>query len=678
MAGRLLWGSCLALGIVFTEVLRAHRESQWAGDSLGAFVGLVAGFAFYLVLIVGVGVVFEGFARKRIPFEVRRIALAFTTAGVLVWSIVAGLSGGGWKGVVFGYAVVLATGGAMALSSPTRRDVAALLALTWTSAVAAVCIGGDRLFLLEGRATLVALVGLAWAGGALVSAGLVGLGRRRHGMAWGGRGLALMCVAGSILLAVWPRPEAAVTRSPERPNVILIVSDTLRADVLGAYGGMARTPNLDALAEGGTRFARAYSLAPWTPPSMSGLLTSTYPPGLSAEPGPGRERWEDEIWRYRMAPDGVTIAEAFRRAGYETVAVVSNPMVWSLPGFARGFDAVFRSHPVEFVRPAAWSLLPYLHGALARVAPGLAPVRFNDSTRAVGRYARRWIDERAGDQPFFLYVHFMDPHAPYDPPEGYRSASVSWRLFWPFPSRWDWGCPQGGRAVQLDAAGQAKARALYEGEAAYVDEAVGRVLDALDRRGLRGRTVVSFTADHGEELWDHGLWEHGHTLYEELIHVPWIVAGPGVAAQTVAAPVSAIDLAPTLAGVAGLAMPDTWRGRPRDKGVTGTGPFAPDEAVFVHGTSHRVAEEPLEAVIKGDWKLIRGVRTGSARLFNLAEDPGETRDLSRERPEVREDLNARLDAWLDSFESTFSSEGEAKPGTREEMLEEMRAVGYLQ
>src|SRR5712692_7602395 len=308
--------------------------------------------------------------------------------------------------------------------------------------------------------------------------------------------LALLVVAGC-------RGERAAGTPATRPNVLLVTIDTLRADHLGCYGhGGAATPTIDALAARGVRFVTAIAHVPLTGPSHASILTGRTPLGHGFRDNGG----------YVIPAEAKTAAEDFRQAGYRTAAFVSGFPLDRRFGFDRGFDA-YDDHLPKGNDPRR---TPYVE-------------RLADATTDA---ALRWLGSpvpAGAPASFFLWVHYYDPHAPYEPP-----AALADRF----------------RA------------APYDGEIAFVDAQLARLLRGLEEKGALARTVVLVTADHGEALGEHGEDTHGLFVYDATLRVPWIMAGPGLPSGRVAGVVArGIDVLPTLLDYAGLPMPAEIEGR---------------------------------------------------------------------------------------------------------------------
>ncbi|MEY2746400.1 MAG: hypothetical protein RL112_1442 [Planctomycetota bacterium] len=319
------------------------------------------------------------------------------------------------------------------------------------------------------------------------------------------------------------RQRAAPRR--DAPNVLILSIDTLRADRLGCYGHARGTsPNLDALAARGVLFERAYSSAPWTLPSYASLFTALLPADHRA--GVVTEREDrfgtDEVAPKKttelLRPDVRTLAEAAREAGWWTAGFYCNPYIGAGAGVDRGFDRWER----------------YQHGAKAGVDR-----------------ARRWIADH-GARQWFVFLHLIDPHMPYAPPAPYDRlhAGVS------VDELPDWPPTLSALRAGSDEATRKLCSDLYDGEVAYADAQLGRLLDDLRASGELDNTIVVLHSDHGEEFWEHGGCDHGHAMHEELLRVPFVLSWPGrVEPRRVQARVRTLDLYPTLAELLSLPPP---------------------------------------------------------------------------------------------------------------------------
>ncbi len=420
------------------------------------------------------------------------------------------------------------------------------------------------------------------------------------------------------------------TPEPRRPNVVLYVVDTVRADRLGVYGYEKPTsPRLDAFAETGVVFENAYAQSSWTRPAVASLFTGLLPP---AHRTVGR--------RSVLPEDAETLAEILAANGYEGMGLVRNPNVGRAFGFAQGFTR-FRSEDRE-----------------------------RDETML--DRVRLWLDERQNAEgPFFLFLHAIDPHGPYDPapefeemfdaggaPEHYRTVRYLLGL---------------NRGEVEPGPGTAEALSrLYDAEVAQNDRAFGELLDELEDRGRAEDTAVIYVSDHGEEFAEHGRWEHGLSLYEEVLRVPLVMRLPGVPPRRVEAPAQHVDVLPTLLGYLGIEAPRTDGRDLLEPRRRGDGP--PDVYTHLDVDGHRAA-----SVIRGRFKLVLPQSPSQGTepmLFDLEADPGELADLAGDRPEVVERMLGLL------AQHNLAGEIEAAEEIEDDQLDEdvrrrLRALGYV-
>lgn len=407
-------------------------------------------------------------------------------------------------------------------------------------------------------------------------------------------------------------------------NVLLIGVDTLRPDHLGCYGYHRDTsPNIDRLAETGVLFEHVVSQCPWTLPSFATIMTSLYP----AQHGAG-------IDMARMGEDFPTLAGILAERGYKTGAVVNVSVLAPDFGVDRGFEHYDSTEPGE-----------------KRIAG------------EVTREALAWIRENR-DKPFFMFVHYFDPHFSYSPPAPYDT------LFNPdyrgrVGRRFDDEVYDRIRESLFDETdSRMKAdwrhiEALYDGEIAYTDRAVGELLTGLSEMGLEEKTLVVFVSDHGEEFFEHKGYGHGHTLYGEVINVPMVISMPDVlpGGRRIKPQVRLVDVVPTVLDILGIQIQAEFEGASLMPLACGYGEVAarpaalfPPEVAFSEGL-RRGGER--KGVTAHPWKLIYHMPTGSEALFNLAEDPGETEDVIERYRDVKmlltetlfKNLLAMSDTW---------------------------------
>ena len=482
----------------------------------------------------------------------------------------------------------------------------------------------------------------------------------------------------------------SLAATPERPNIILLTIDALRADRLGAYGYEgANTPNLDRFAAEGIVFEQASSQAPWTFPSFASLFTSMYPSELGLSIG---NNHISEMYTKRVDDARVTLAEALQASGYRTQAVVTNPWLKPEFGFAQGFEGFLsvdepQIYHLDEVKDILLlkisSRIPVAGDLVAsgyQVVTGNAgePLVWDVRADRVTEEAITWLQTNQ-DSPFFLWIHYVDPHYPFDPPEGYRPTieGVSPERM-AYLSSYNEEDIYTGRArlrpVDIEAL-----KALYDGEIAYNDLFVGQLLDEIDQLGLRQNTVVIVSSDHGDEFFEHGGYQHGHSLYDELIRVPLIMRGPEGLAQPARIDqfVQQIDLMPTILDMIGREKPPEAQGRsllPLIQGAQ-TGDEPAPVMNFAEGL---FLTEEKKALRAEGYKLIISPLSDQYELYDLIADPGEIVNLAPDEPARVQDLEEVILQWLLEARERAAelplanSEAEFDPGA----INRLREGGY--
>jgi arylsulfatase A-like enzyme len=436
-------------------------------------------------------------------------------------------------------------------------------------------------------------------------------------------------------------PVARQSATPDRPNVIVVLVDTLRADAVGPRDGRASlTPHLDALGAGGLVFTQAVSQSSWTLESVSSLMTGLHSRAHGARSRHERTRGAAE-WGV-LGDHAVTWAEAAARAGITPVAVSANPLVSRGTNLAQGFETF-----VEL----PWS-------PEGRNWPDAAAVQdaFFD-----------WLATNDGHR-FVAYLHYMEPHDPYTPPDppaaapGVRPA-IAHGWIRDAANQLNWA-----RGTPLSADEIAHLRARYAGEVAAWDAAFGTLVHRLRRAGLLDRTILVVTSDHGEEFQEHGRLTHGSHLYEESVRVPLVLRGPGVPAGRRDEPVQGIDLFPTLARLLGMPPPPGLPGR--DLLAAGA-PARPAVLETSNGIGPDGTPVELVAVRTLRWKLVEAPALGRREMYDLVSDPGERSDHAAETAEMTP-LAAELARWRGAVPRAAETAGAAG------MHERLRALGYAQ
>jgi arylsulfatase A-like enzyme/Flp pilus assembly protein TadD len=399
---------------------------------------------------------------------------------------------------------------------------------------------------------------------------------------------------------------------PRDANVILITLDTTRADHLSCYApGHAHTPHLDALAARGVRFTHATAQVPLTLPSHACIMTGAYPPvhGLR------------DMGGFVLDKSHPTMASLAQVAGFKTAAFVGSRAVARNFGLSHGFDTYDDDMGAQTEE-----------GKL----PGIFPER---RASVVTDHALDWLKQNA-QRKFFLWAHYYDPHQPYDPPEPYKHQY---------------------------------AKNLYDGEIAYMDEQVGRLLDGLEQLGLTSRTLVIAVGDHGESLGEHGELTHGVFLYDATLHVPLIVAGPDVPqGRVIDDQVRSIDLHPT--AMEFLHLPPSPEAQGANlwpliqRGTHVRSNYSYGETLYPRTY---MGWSELRAMRTDDWKLIVAPHP---ELYDLHRDPGELQNLIAHQPAIADQLQKQV--WVVAGTTTRTEKVTTVP-VNAQTRQELESLGYV-
>lgn len=464
---------------------------------------------------------------------------------------------------------------------------------------------------------------------------------------------AVVCAAG----AAWagrPPPVPPASGAASRPNIVLIIWDTVRMQNVGLYNPQHdTTPVLQSLASRGVTFDRCIAPSSWTLPSHASMFTGLWPRTHAASDG----------GYMTLGREYATIAEVLAHAGYDTVALWGNgPFGDPRAGLCRGFQL----HVTPFIEAA-------------RAAPPMVKLRswvrpWDQSGEDVVRALRRWLmRRRSSDRPFFLFINFFEAHDPHIAPPQLLPAearAIARRLR-------PWGVISGRLLVEGPGSPRERERLwslleqVYDAEIRYVDGLTGDVLELVAQyTGDESRTLVIVTSDHGEAFGEHGTATHLCGLWEELVRVPLVISWPGrlPEGRRVAHPVSLVDLFATIAEAAGVRYSPS-RGRASYSLLplcSGTGQWAgtsrplvcerwPSSRLIILINKHYGYSAPygrfippLFAVYDWPWKYLRGAGQNKELLYNIADDPRETHDLSSAHPDIVRKLSAVLDQWLDT------------------------------
>ena len=458
-------------------------------------------------------------------------------------------------------------------------------------------------------------------GGVLLAA--IGMNKTRATVV----GVATSVLLIGVLAAAWlaSRPKDAreevrrlwAKAGVTRPDVVLITLDTTRADRLGCYGyPYATTPNEDALARGGVLFTEAITPAPLTLPAHSSIMTGMYPTYHGVRVNGNTALGQSQH----------TLAEVFSEQGYQTGAFIGAFVLDGRWGLNQGFD----------VYDDRFDLKKYEHLDLGTVQrPG------NEVTDS----ALRWLEEHKKG-PFFAWIHLYDAHAPYEPPEPFASEHRDRGL-----------------------------AGLYDGEIAFADSQVGRVVSWLHSSGLDGKTLIVVIGDHGEGLGSHGEGNHGYFVYDYALHVPFLVRTPfpELRGVRVTSEVSSVDVFPTVLGLAGIDAAGPVQGRSLLSAMLHP---RPDPDVYAYA-------ESMTPNLQFGWSALRCLRTNRYKLieaprpelYDLSTDPDEETNVYARYPSVARDLQARLDRLI-----AETSRDAPEPETADldkETVERLAALGYV-
>ena len=456
----------------------------------------------------------------------------------------------------------------------------------------------------------------------------------------------------------WGEPQVenrTLASAPPRPSIVLVLVDTLRRDYLGFHGFDGPiSPNLDWLARESVVFDNAFTQAPWTKPSVASLFTSLHPDthGLDNHEGLFGARQNQALTTGVLPAEALTLAEALKGAGYRTAAFVANPWIHGRYGFDQGFDS--------------YEVVETLPEILER--------------------ARGFVRKDEG-RPFFLYLHFMDVHGPYDAPEeDFQAMGTSPSLavrtepragvlgkLPPYLAGIPWFGDEEfqnrtfGEVIAFRLTRSHTVRARYAANVLDFDGRIAPFLNDVRNSELDQNTILVLTSDHGEELLEHGGWDHGFNLYEHQIRVPLLIRTPGARDRArVTRAANLVDVMPTLLALANVDAPEGIEGQDL------LGAEGKDEASFSAATKHR---EGVHAVRSARYKLIFDAKTGTGSLFDLESDPGEYRDVASENEAEKRKLLGLLSQHIEQARRSRLHPESAV--ISEEIRKRLESLGYL-
>lgn len=422
-----------------------------------------------------------------------------------------------------------------------------------------------------------------------------------------------------------------------RPNLVIVLVDTLRADHLGYHDYRRKTsPRIDALKQQSTAFMNHYAHASRTGPSTASIFTGLHPQSHGVV-NP-LTKWDA---KGTLSDEQTTLAEILSRKGYNCRGFVGNLNVRKRFGFAQGFD------DYRFIRSTA--------------APDIR------------KKAQEVIEEDPA--PFFLYLHYMEPHSSYRAPKPYRRLFVTD----------NYEGPVTGAHHQLDDILRGKLKVekrdieqlitLYDQEIRCIDDEIHKIVQLLKSAGAWDNTVFVFTADHGEEFWDHRGLLHGYTLYEEQLHVPLYIFAPWIkGGEQILSVTRHVDLLPTLLDLLGIETDRPFQGKSLMPFINGEKQGKDAGPVFAQASLKAVKTVQGESYMKDGWKLIRmRIPRLTESLYYIPDDPAEQNDLAAKKPEKLSELRDEMLRFQKSL--PVGKGGEVTLSTEE--IDQLRALGYM-
>jgi arylsulfatase A-like enzyme len=464
---------------------------------------------------------------------------------------------------------------------------------------------------------------------------------------------------------------SAVHKATNLPNILLIVMDAVRAKNLSCYGYYRPTsPNLERFARRCVIYDTAISPGGWSLPAHASIFTGLYPSRHGAH----------EQYKHLRA-EFPTMAELLCARGYRTLAFCYNAYVSPATGLARGFGSFNQPfdripHPIRRLAGKAESGLALLRGMR------------DSGARYINRQVRAALSRLQGDkQPFFLFVHYGEPHAPYRPPRRYnrylpRDISLK-RAGQVNQDQWAYLA----RQVSMDKEDFEILTALYDAEITYLDSRIAEVLNWLETWDILDQTMVIVTADHGENIGEHGLMGHQYCLYDTLLHVPLLVHYPkGVTAPgRVSHQVQTLDLLPTVLAMLGDTSSEAYCSLQGYDLLSSTrhdfavAEWARPNLDRFHrrypGIDVSIYDRSIKMVRTNHLKYIWS-SDGAHELYNLQNDPGETHNIQAECPTLAQNLDRLLTTWRTSFE--VANLPDKAPEFDQEVRNRLRALGYLE
>jgi len=454
-----------------------------------------------------------------------------------------------------------------------------------------------------------------------------------------------------------------------KPNIILITIDTLRADSLSCYGNnLIKTSNIDSLAVDGILFEKAISQSPWTTPSVASILTGLYPSTHKA----GEIIWNGSEKRWgRIIPSIPTMAKILSENGYLTSAIVTNLWLDKKFGFADGFTYFENLDLEPNTEARTLSLFCFKFYKERKYSSFYTPANI------VTNKANRFL-ENHGKNQIFLWIHYIDPHDSYSPPEKYKkNLNYQGKLLNEDLKNSIDRIKAG--ALNLNLEDKNYLKLLYNAEIKFVDDEIGKLIQKLKDLDILDSSIIILTSDHGEEFWEHGFVQHGHTLFNELLHVPLIFnfnEKSGLNKKIIKEQVRLIDIFPTILDILKINYKGPAHGDNLMPLILGTNCY--DRALI---SEYMHYYEEKKALIDNSYKYIYFTESQKRELYNLQNDSAELKDIHKQLPEITSSMHNQLMKLLEDSErlsKTLSKNEKIKPPElSQEFRQKLKALGYI-
>ena len=431
-----------------------------------------------------------------------------------------------------------------------------------------------------------------------------------------------------LILALW---GGLAFCQKSKPNIVIITVDTLRADHMGSYGyGRNTSPHIDHLLAKGIRFSQARTIEPLTAPALCSMITGIYPHNHGASRN-----------GLPLFPNLISMTKLLGLEGYRTAGFVAN---WTLRNKLTGLKEHFNDYEEVFTRKRWFGLF-------------LSESNANDVTKS----ASQWLSKNHDKQPFLLWVHYVEPHAPY---RFHKEHATQ---------------------VGLQPEGSHNKKDRYDTEIAFVDHSIGVLLKKIKSVSPDENTLFVFASDHGESLGEHNYWGHGRHLYEPTLHIPMGITWQGVLKPGVVdAPATIMDIPATLLGLTGLSVPPSFDGLDWAPVFTGAQKAAMDRITFFQ--AHKGAVQTKAGITKGrqrgllevavlqnNVKEILNLRNMKRSVFDLGSDREEIKNLSPKNGQLSESI----EQWALAVERGLNIAMNRQPQLDQSDLEKLRSLGYI-